>query len=110
MPKTWQDKVLERAIEIAGGGAPEEGDFNTAMIQLRSEVPDEEMAVLQRDLRAVETGLSVQYAVEDGGGWGEYDDPAWCYTCNNDIAFCECVPVGGGCSDCGRRESVCTCD
>jgi len=83
----WQDKVTARAIEIAGDRAPEEGDFNTALVQLRQEVPAEELEFLQRDLAAVEAGTS--------------SDPFW--------AFGDQMPTHTYCDGCGFCHEDCCC-
>lgn len=87
----WRDKVLERAIEIATaeGRAPEQADFNTTMIQLHEEVPPGELALLQRDLEAVEAGTS--------------SDPFWVF---GDSSF-HPEPY---CDGCGFVRSACVCD
>jgi hypothetical protein len=107
--KDWRALVQKKAIELAEPGAPEEEHFNTAMILLHDQVPEQEMAELQRDLRSVETNTPVQYAYEEDDDWDDYDDPAWCYDCNHDIAFCECQPLSGGCPDCGYKVESCRC-
>lgn len=90
--KDWQQMVNDRAVEIAGGLTPEEGDFNTATIQLREHVPPEVLASLQAELAAVEVGSSVP------NGWEpEEDPPHWlewydedCRGCGNPPDFCDC--------------------
>lgn len=54
----WRDEVVNLAIEIAAveGRAPEEADFNTAMLQLHDQVPPKELKMLQRDLKKIEEG------------------------------------------------------
>lgn len=42
--------------------------------------------------------------VDDEGGWPD-PDPAWCYTCNKDTAFCECTC----CARCGEYHEHCQC-
>ncbi|MFC1621997.1 hypothetical protein ACFL13_01240 [Patescibacteria group bacterium] len=90
--KTWQEQVQELAIRNAAPYAPEEADYNSAMIQLHEIVPKEEMDRLQNNLAAIEEGRSssddhLGYPEND---FEEYDDPAWCYACNKDTAFCSC--------------------
>jgi hypothetical protein len=59
----WLDKVVELATKIAAkeGRAPEEADFNAATLQLRNEIPQEQVGILQNDLRAIEEGRSTAY-------------------------------------------------
>lgn len=58
----WRGKVLDTAIQIAAteGRAPEQADFNTALIQLHKEVPPDELELLRRDLAAIEAGISTE--------------------------------------------------
>lgn len=72
----WRQKVVARAIKISATGVPEEGDFNTAMIQLRDDVPPEELAFLQADLDSVEAESDVPEGWEEDDHWDErwYDD------------------------------------
>ena len=94
---TWRQEVLQRAIEISATGVPEEGDFNTAMIQLRDIVPSSELALLQADLESVEAGSNVPE------GWEEEEDPYWhdwcddedCPGCGNPPGFCDCEHRAG---------------
>lgn len=57
----WKQEVQDEAIKIAerdGRGAPEEADFNTAIIHLGDKIPKEVRQQLNRDLRAIEEGRS----------------------------------------------------
>jgi len=87
---------------LTGGIAPEEGDFNTAKIQSGT-MTDEEFAFLQEDMASVEEGRRIREIDLD---FEEWDDPAWCYKCKKDIAFCECI-----CYVCYQylEECKCTC-
>jgi len=74
--------------QITGDRVPEEGDFNSARI-ISGEMSEHEWRLLQEDLQAVEEGRSIREY--DDPLWGDnYVDPAWCYTCNRDTAFCFC--------------------
>jgi len=86
---------------LTGGRAPEEGDFNTAKIQSGT-MTDEEIGYLQKDLESVEEGRSFREIDVD---FEEWDDPAWCYKCKKDIAFCDCI-----CHFCGRPAGECDCE
>ncbi len=89
--------------EITKGRAPEEGDFNTARI-VSGEMTDKEARWLQEDLRAVEEGRSIREPYYDEAE-EDYVDPAWCYQCNRDIAFCKCI-----CHECGEDIDNCQCE
>lgn len=88
--------------KITGRCAPEEGDFNSARL-ISGEMTDDERRWLQEDLRAVESGCSIRESFDDTR-WDEYDDPAWCYTCNRDTAFCMCI-----CHECELVLEECEC-
>ncbi len=70
---------------IAGGWAPEEGDFNSARI-ISGEMSEKEWKWLQEDLRAVEEGRSIR----------EY--------------FCDEPENFERCDECGQERLYCNCD
>jgi len=88
--------------EITGGRAPEEGDFNSARL-VSGEISDQDLQYLDEDLRAVEEGRSISEPSDDDTD-PDWQDPAWCYTCNRDTAFCMCV-----CPKCGENNEDCRC-
>lgn len=59
--------------ELCGKFAPEEGDFNSAMI-ISGEMTEQEERWLQEDLEAVESGRSIResYEEEDEDSWVNY--------------------------------------
>jgi len=85
--------------KVTGGMCPEAGDFNSAHL-ISGQITDQEWKWMQEDFRAIEEGRSIIEPDDD------YDDPAWCYKCNRDIAFCKCI-----CYICGEylEECECTC-
>lgn len=74
--------------KITGGNAPEQGDFNTASV-ISDETSDADLQLLMKDLRNVELGRST-FEPYDEDSNADWEDPAWCYRCNRDTAFCEC--------------------
>lgn len=100
-------RIQRDATEMAKaeGRAPEQSDFLTAAILNQSSMSPTEWAELQADLQAIELGTSTERpgVIETTE---EYDDPAWCYKCNRDTAFCLCK-----CYICYRplEECECTC-
>lgn len=90
--------------EITGGHAPEEGDFNSAHL-ISGEVSDTDLGYLMEDLRNVEFGRSTfePYERDSDEDW---EDTAWCNTCNKDTAFCSCY----SCPDCGWYTEPCACE
>ncbi|MBI2087038.1 MAG: hypothetical protein HYT69_02600 [Candidatus Zambryskibacteria bacterium] len=93
--------ALER---ITGGHAPEEGDFNSAHL-ISGEISDKDLGYLMEDLRNVELGRSTFEPYEEDSD-EDWEDPAWCYTCNKDTAFCTCY----NCSKCGLNPDFCECE
>jgi|GEM_PF-1694127 len=89
--------------EITGGHAPEEGDFNSAKL-ISGEISNIDLEYLMKNLRSVELGQSASepYYEESSEDW---EDPAWCYTCNKDTAFCMC-----NCPECGLSWNLCECE
>ena len=87
--------------EMTASRAPEEGDFNSASI-ISGEISDTDLGYLVEDLRAVEEGRSI---VEQREVDEDRQDPAWCYTCNKDTAFCACT----FCPKCGEYHEHCLC-
>lgn len=89
--------------EITGGHAPEEGDFNSARL-ISGEISDKDLGYLMEDLRVVEQGRSIVEPYDDTDE--NWQDPAWCYTCNKDTAFCACTC----CPMCGEYHEDCQCE
>src|SRR3989338_3215847 len=95
--------------EVTGGKAPEEGDFNSALL-MSGEMNNNQWKWMQEDFRAAERGGSVFEPYEDDTA-DEYDAPAWCYVCNRDIAFCECVCNESGAPFASNNQHLCdSCD
>jgi len=67
---------------LIGNGAPEEGDFNTALL-VSGEMTDEEARDLQEDLESVEQGRSIREDFRD-------DEDA-CPICGGDPNWCDCI-------------------
>ncbi|OGZ83561.1 MAG: hypothetical protein A2599_00075 [Candidatus Staskawiczbacteria bacterium RIFOXYD1_FULL_39_28] len=88
--------------KVTGGSCPEEGDFNTARL-ISGEMTDQEWRWLQEDMRAVEESRSIIEPDSDDED-DYYNDPAWCYRCNRDTAFCKCI-----CYECGELLEECEC-
>ena len=90
--------------EITHGHAPEEGDFNSAHL-ISGEISNTDLGYLMEDLRNVELGRSTfePYEEDSDENWV---DPAWCYTCNKDTAFCTCIH----CPKCGEYYEDCECE
>jgi hypothetical protein len=88
---------------FAGNGAPEEGDFNSALL-ISGEMTDEQTRDLREDLLSVEQGRSIVEPYDDTDE--DWQDPAWCYTCNRDTAFCTCIH----CPKCGEYHEDCQCE
>ncbi len=87
---------------ITKGRAPEEGDFNSAHL-ISGEMSDRDLGYLLDDLRNVELGRSTFEPSEVDENW---IDPAWCYECNKDTAFCGCTY----CPMCGEYPEHCQCE
>lgn len=88
--------------KLTGDNPPEISDFNTALI-ISGEMDDRTWEYLQEDLRSTEECRLPHYDAIDRK-YDRYDDPAWCYTCNRDIAFCLCI-----CYKCYEKLEDCTC-
>lgn len=90
--------------EVTGGNPPEEGDFNSAHL-ISGEISDMNLKYLMEDLRNVELGRSTfePYYEDSDEDW---IDPAWCYHCNKDTAFCVC----DYCPMCGQYHEFCECE
>ncbi len=93
---------------LTGGRVPEEGDFNSAHL-ISGEISDKELNWLMEDLRAVETGRSVQepYEEVDEESYSMWDD--YCPKCYEPLEACECGYVKH-CPHCHEPTSQCTCD
>ena len=87
---------------FAGDGFPEEGDFNSALLT-SGEITDQEERDLMEDLRSVEEGRSIREPYHNDAE-EDYIDPAWCYVCNRDTAFCKCI-----CHECDEDIEDCQC-
>jgi hypothetical protein len=90
--------------EITGGHAPEEGDFNSAHL-ISGEISDKDLGYLMEDLRNVELGRSTFEPYEEDSD-EDWEDLAWCNTCNKDTAFCLCTY----CPMCGEYWEDCQCE
>lgn len=88
--------------KVTGDMCPEEGDFNSAHL-ISGQITDQEWKWMQEDFRAVEEGRSIIES-NDSDDDDYYYDPAWCYQCHRDIAFCKCI-----CHECGERLESCEC-
>ena len=71
--------------EITRGRAPEEGDFNSALL-ISGEISDKDLRWLMEDLQAVEQGRSVRERFEPD----DEEDADWCHVCMTYIRFCTC--------------------
>lgn len=95
MSEGWQSQVMDLAIEISGG-APEAGDFNTAMIRLHHLVPSNVMDQLQARL------VQIEGDPDDGNYDDEEDDFD-----DNDYAYDE---QEEDCKQCGAPPGFCDCN
>lgn len=97
----WRDKVVGLATEIAAaeGRAPEQADFNTAIIRLHDEVPADELGYLQRDLEAVEAGTSSEGLTTV---FGLRKPSPFCDGCGFVVEECICNELVV-CPSCGER-------
>ncbi len=88
--------------KITHGLAPEEGDFNAGKL-ISGEMSDADIEAMQEDMASIEEGRPIRESFGDDEE--EYDDPAWCYDCNRDTAFCKCV-----CPHCSTHLDNCACN
>ena len=95
--------------EFCGNFAPEEGDFNSALI-ISGEMTEQDAKWLQEDLEAVETGRSIRESYDEekqdenvGSIWDDY-----CPKCYEPIEACECGYVKR-CQNCHEPISSCCC-
>jgi hypothetical protein len=88
--------------KICGPNPPEEGDFYTATIRSGT-YSDKWYKEAQKDLRAVETGISRPLLEpEYPDDYIAWEEPPLCHQCGMDVSYCQCTcalcdnPVEGG--------------